>query len=232
MENKILLKTVLGDRFKLLPKEIQEIFNLDIIENTVSKISKHYNLNEAKSIQLENEIILVLFFYEPITNLENNIQKNLNIAKDASISILFEIKTLILYRVLDLLEKNKDFIGIRNERTTLTGKVTTLNPIDKEGLVDTVITSPKPITRKELMQSLSAKHTMQDDIKNLEETKKSGASWSHTQKDSTSEVKTPIKQSVSETKATLPTPVPVPNSIKPSAEMPQTSINETSNPQV
>lgn len=96
---------MIRERVSILPPEIIELTQGELIGNTVDQIQTDFSLTSEQAVKLSNEIVLTVLFFEEISTLTQRIETELKISKknsDKMYPILFSsifqiIKTCTLY---------------------------------------------------------------------------------------------------------------------------------------
>lgn len=182
METNTSLDTILKDRFDALPEEIRQAFLDPKFDEHFDKIVHGYNLDAIQSAMLMDEIVLVLFLFEPITNLKKNITKRLNVTEDVADDIVFDLEYSVFLLVFDTLNeiaRDPKFVGIRDTNTNnalgqvpkVDGEIREKLELRPEGMSSSEGGdggAPKPLTREEVLSALTPKRTMQGDIRTIQ----------------------------------------------------------------
>jgi hypothetical protein len=178
MEANLTSTQIIESRWEVLPADLKDIFLSEEFEKGIEEIGAHHKLDETQTTNIKNEVLLVLFLFEPVSDLEGNIEK-LGIPKEQAIAITKEIELISLYTVMDTLSG----VGINDvPNTTSTqekGIVPGADKNIKERLTlrpdgvplggGEVAGGPKPLTREEVLQALAPKRTMASDIASLQQ---------------------------------------------------------------
>jgi hypothetical protein len=183
-----LAEMVMG-RWNDLPTNLKSAFEDPSFYSHIGNISKSAGLTPNQQQTLVDEILLVLFLFEPISALKSNIVKRLAIAESAAEAIISEIELLILYGSIPTLktaESDPLFVSVRGQMQG--GAVTNassvplpeINPDTREklelrpqGVPHMPAAAPvedpgaRPLTREEVLRTLAPKRTLASDIESL-----------------------------------------------------------------
>lgn len=180
MTTEITLKDIIDTRWDDLPVELQRVFHDVSYATHIDTIAKYYHLTEKQTRTLKNEIDLIIFLFEPLSQLSENLIKNLVIERSVADQIVSEIKLGILFGHTDILEeieKSPDFVSLRSLTNTpanipqpskYTREELQLRP---DGALPhtTAENAVKPLTREEVLSALSPKRTMATDIASIQQ---------------------------------------------------------------
>ena len=180
MTTEITLKEIVDARWNDLPVELQQVFHDASYVSHIDTIAEYYHFTEKQRQVLKNEIDLVIFLFEPLSQLSENLMKNLVIERSTADQIVSEIKLGILFGHTDTLkeiEQSPDFVSLRSLTNTpanipqpseYTREELRLRPdgVSSHTSVEGVI---KPLTREEVLSALSPKRTMATDIASIQQ---------------------------------------------------------------
>jgi hypothetical protein len=175
------LNQLVEERWRELPLDLKEVLTASELNAQLHNIVATLNLGEGALEKLRNEILLVLFVFEPITHLQKNIRQSLGISEEYAASIFLQLEMLSLYGVKDYLyeiAKDAEFVSIHEVLDSLETSLPDADSSLKERLElrPDGTAAPKaplqganqgevqPLTREQLLSALSAKRTMAGDI--------------------------------------------------------------------
>ena len=186
MTTGITLKEIIDARWNDIPVELQQVFHDASYTTHIDTIAGYYHLTEKQRQLLKNEIDLIIFLFEPLSQLSENLTKNLVIERSVADQIVSEIKMGILFGHTDTLtaiEQSPDFVSFRTATQTASQTIVPeankntreeleLRPEGVSAQPETA--SPdkihaKPLTRDEVIKALAPKRTMAGDIASIQE---------------------------------------------------------------
>jgi hypothetical protein len=169
MNGNIPLATELRSRFDELPEELTEVILDPLLNVELEDIAKRYGLSEQQKKVLSNEVMLVLFLFEPLSQLRSTLVQNMEISPSTAEAIMFELEAGALYGVtvlLSAIESTSDFIGTRQGKAVLPTANTAIP--DKLHLrpesVEQKQVAPAPLRKEDVMQYVTAQRTMATDV--------------------------------------------------------------------
>ena len=180
MTTGITLKEIIEARWNDIPVELQQVFHDTSYATHIDSIAGYYHLTEKQRRLLKNEIDLIIFLFEPLSQLSENLMKNLVIERSVADQIVSEIKLGILFGHTDTLkeiEQSPNFVSLRSLTNTSTNipqpsdytrEELRLRPdgVSSHASIESVI---KPLTREEVLNALSPKRTMATDIASIQQ---------------------------------------------------------------
>jgi hypothetical protein len=177
METATTLSELVAVRLKDLPEELRSIFLDPELDSTLIEIASYYTLSGVGLEKLTDEVFLVLFLFEPITHLKENLMQALALTPEVAENIYSELELMVFFGAVDMLTEiaqNPEFVSIRN------GMVPDANQSLREKLElrpdgvpiggEVVPATPQPLTREEILRALAPKRTMQSDIQSIQST--------------------------------------------------------------
>ena len=187
MTTEITLKEIIDARWDDLPVELQQVFHGTSYATHIDTIAGYYHLTEKQKRVLKNEIDLIIFLFEPLSHLAENLMKNLVIERSTADQIVSEIKLGILFGHTDTLteiEQLPDFVSLRSKLIKQQSNTTGIPKpshrtheeleLRPEGVSSDfsqpAVTEPQPLTRDEVLRALASRRTMPNDIDSLRHT--------------------------------------------------------------
>lgn len=170
---------LLSERMQELPVEVTRMLQDNSIREYVLKIQKEFKLSDKETVILENEIALIVLVLVPFESLYERLTLFTDLPTEKVTSIIQKTYSELLIDIIPLLvsienEESKEE-HTENEKGGLPkGKKEEyerlhLRPEEKERPTAPAGESSgaKPLTKDDLMNSLSPKRTMQSDISHL-----------------------------------------------------------------
>lgn len=98
----------LAERFKQLPKAVQDAITSADVEDKLRSLSEKHKLHLDQWGKLENEVMLTLFGFQPAEDLEKNLEKEVGIAAEASNALTLDIGEVIFRPIREALERETE----------------------------------------------------------------------------------------------------------------------------
>jgi len=150
---------LLYGRVKQYP-DIVKILSQKSFDETLAKILEAEEIDVAFLPVIKNEILVILAFYAPLSELGKNIAETTGISLEKSESISLLVETLLFSEILNDLYAFEYYWNEELKKTEKPRDLTTPPQIQQNQLVG----EPRPLTREELMQKLSPRRTMVQDV--------------------------------------------------------------------
>lgn len=95
----------LQERFALLPKVVQDAIKSSDIEKHLRELADTHKLHLDQWERLENEVMLALMGFQPIEELRNNIQRNVNVSTEIAGAFAEDISRVVFEPIREELER-------------------------------------------------------------------------------------------------------------------------------
>ena len=182
-ENNNSLGAITKERFDVLPRELQNAITDDKFTASLQRISSYFTLSAEEQELLRNEILFVLFAYEPVSKLGEALKRRIPRLSESEANAVVDMEHLSIFycvtSVLSEIETNPEFTSLRSKFVTpVEAPLPDADSSLKEKLElrpQTSIPQPpvvdggmvRPLTREEVLRSLAPARTMTQDIASL-----------------------------------------------------------------
>lgn len=153
--------------------EIKEIVSAPSFKEEIARIAEFEGIGEEHLPILENEVMVVLTFYAPVSELGQNIAESCELPRDKGDSLATMIDSILFGDIRDELLAFESHWYEQLEIENAAEEAKPKEPLElrpegvapSEGNVpEAKPEPPRALTREELMNALSAKRTMASDI--------------------------------------------------------------------
>lgn len=149
------------ERYREMPEEIRDLFDMGIIDRAVTMVSQQYGLTEEQSILLGNQIALTVLLFLPKDDFDGRLVSALNIGPEKATGITTVIESEVFLLVDDLLEEaNGRFL----DRDVTSEEIPPVASPEPEAATTPTESSPKP---QESTNVIEALRTMQSDANRI-----------------------------------------------------------------
>lgn len=138
--------------------EMRQVFSQEGFETKLKSILELEEVDQSLLPIIAHELLVVLAFYAPISDLGRNITETTGISIESSENIAILIEALLLTDVIDTLNAYEQQLRIE------VAKEMNKNEIKSTSKENMLNSEARPLTREELMQRLTPRRTMADDV--------------------------------------------------------------------
>ncbi len=182
-ENNNPLGAITKERFDALPRELRDAITDKRFDESLQRISSYYTLNDGERELLRNEILFVLFGYEPVSKLGEALKRRIPRLSESEARALVDMLHLSIFygvtSILSEIEHDPEFVSLRS---TIVVPVEAPLPDADSSLKEKLELRPqtsiprpavtdgemvRPLTREEVLRSLAPARTMTQDIASL-----------------------------------------------------------------
>jgi hypothetical protein len=162
-------------RWEMLPSELREFYQNPQYAKNVQELIRTYGFNTSQSKILEDELMLVLFLFEPISQLKNSLARQLLLSEATATALMTEIEWGTLYTVMPILRdiaQNPEFKGVRSVRSeqqpaaSSTPMQQNIQSVPVPVITRQAVGDPglgqRPLTRDEVLQALAPRAPQQN----------------------------------------------------------------------
>lgn len=154
---------MLYERIKQYP-DIVKILSQKSFDETLTNILEVEEIDVAFLPVIKNEVLVILAFYAPLSELGKNIAETTGISLEKAESISLLVETLLLSEILNDLYAFEYYWNEELKKTERTKSLASAPQIQQNQLAG----EPRPLTREELMQKLSPRRTMIQDVASVQ----------------------------------------------------------------
>lgn len=121
------LEKSLQERFELLPKVVQDAISSADVEKHLRELADTHKLHLDQWQSLENEVMLALFGFQPIKELQTNIKKVVGVTDEIAAALAADISRVVFEPIRQELErtlehpeaKAKEVSGVETTRSQI-----------------------------------------------------------------------------------------------------------------
>ena len=99
------LDTKLQERFKQLPKVVQDAITSADVEKRMRTLADTQKLHLDQWEALENEVMLALLGFQPVEDLEKNIKSEVNVSDEVATMLASEVSKIVFEPIREELER-------------------------------------------------------------------------------------------------------------------------------
>ncbi|HTR18538.1 MAG TPA: hypothetical protein VMH91_00975 [Candidatus Paceibacterota bacterium] len=99
------LDTRLQERFKQLPKVVQDAITSADVEKRMRSLADTQKLHLDQWESLENEVMLALLGFQPVEDLQKNIKSEVDVSDEVAATLASEVSKLVFEPIREELEK-------------------------------------------------------------------------------------------------------------------------------
>jgi hypothetical protein len=99
------LDTKLQERFKQLPKVVQDAITSADVEKRMRTLADTQKLHLDQWEALENEVMLALLGFQPVEDLEKNIKSEVNVSDEVASTLASEVSKIVFEPIREELER-------------------------------------------------------------------------------------------------------------------------------
>ncbi len=102
------LESAMQERFKQLPKVVQDAITSADVEQHLRTLADNHKLHLDQWATLENEVMLALLGFQPVTDLVKNIEKEVGVDSATAVALASDISTVVFTPIRGELERLLD----------------------------------------------------------------------------------------------------------------------------
>lgn len=154
---------MLYERIKQYP-DVAKILSQESFDETLANILEVEEIELTLLPIVKNEVLVILTFYAPLSELGKNIAETTGISLEKAENVSLLTETLLFPEILNDLYAFEHFWNEELKKTEQTKNLDSAPQIHQNQLAG----EPRPLTREELMQKLSPRRTMVQDVASVQ----------------------------------------------------------------